>query len=64
VPSADLVPSGEPDLTVFVAIMLLGFVVGIGGHVARSTPVIVAGIVLVLLGTLVLPLLIYGSGTK
>ena len=31
-PSADLVPSGDPDIAVFVGVVLLGFLVGIGGH--------------------------------
>jgi hypothetical protein len=64
VPAADLVPSGDPDLTLFVGVTLVGLVIGIVGHVIRSTPVIVAGIALVLLGTLVLPLLVFGSGTE
>jgi len=61
---ADLVPTGDPDITVFVALVIAGFVVGVAGHLTRSAPVIVAGIVLVLLGTVVLPLLVFGSGTK
>jgi hypothetical protein len=64
VPSADILPSGDPDIAVFVGVMLLGFLVGIGGHLARSTPVIVVGILLVFLGTVLLPLLVFGSGTK
>jgi hypothetical protein len=63
-PSADLVPSGDPDIAVFVGVVLLGFLVGIGGHLYRSTPVIVLGIALVFLGTFVLPLLVFGSGTR
>ncbi len=59
---ADLVPSGDPDLGVFIAVMLLGFVVGIGGHLYRSPPFVILGIVLVFLGTFLLPLLVFGTG--
>jgi len=63
VPVADLVPPGDPDLTLFVAVTLTGLLVGAAGHLVRSTALIVAGIALVFLGTLVLPLLVVGTGT-
>jgi hypothetical protein len=59
---ADLVPTGDPDLGVFIAVMVLGFVVGIIGHLSRSPVLVVIGIALVFLGTLVLPLLLVGRG--
>ncbi len=62
-PYADLVPSGDPDVGVFIAIMALGFVVGILGHLSRTPALIVLGIALVFLGTVVLPLLLVGGGT-
>ena len=62
-PSADLVPSGDPDVGLFIAIMGLGFVVGILGHLSRTPALIVAGILLVFLGTVLLPLLLVGGGT-
>jgi hypothetical protein len=62
-PLADLVPSGDPDIGVFVAIMVAGFLIGIAGHVVRSTTMVIIGIVLVFLGTIGLPLLVFGSGT-
>lgn len=61
---ADLIPNGDPDIGVFVAVMLAGFLIGIAGHVVRSTTMIVIGIVLVFLGTVALPLLVFGSGTE
>ena len=60
-PLADLVPTGDPDITAFVVIVLLGFAIGIAGHVVRSTILIVLGICLVLLGTIVLPLVLVGG---
>jgi len=45
-------------------IVLLGFVIGIAGHVVRSTTLIVLGICLVLLGTLVLPLVLVGGDAR
>ena len=61
-PLADLVPSGDPDIGVFIAVMALGFVVGILGHVSQSPVLIVVGIALVFLGTVVLPLVLLGRG--
>jgi hypothetical protein len=61
---ADLVPKGDPDIGVFVAVMLTGFVVGIAGHVIKSTTMIVIGIMLVFLGTVALPLIVFGGGTE
>ena len=61
---ADLVPKGDPDIGVFVAVMIAGFVIGIAGHVVRSKTMVVLGIILVFLGTVALPLLVFGSGTE
>ena len=63
-PLADLVPTGDPDITAFVVIVLLGFVIGIAGHVVRSTTLIVLGIALVFLGTIVLPLVLLGGDAR
>ena len=60
---ADLIPKGDPDIGVFVAVMVAGFVVGIFGHLTKSTTLVVIGILLVFLGTVALPLLVFGSGT-
>ena len=45
-----------------LALIGLGFVVGICGHILRSRTVIVTGIGLIFLGSLLLPLLLYLSG--
>jgi hypothetical protein len=46
----------------FIALMLLGFVIGAGGHVYRSQSAVIVGIGLIFLATLGLPLAIYLSG--
>ena len=58
----DLVPKGDPDLAVFIAIMLLGFVVGTAGHVIKSRTMVIIGIVVIFASTVVLPLLIFRGG--
>ncbi len=60
---SDLVPSGDPDVGIFIAIMALGFVVGILGHLSRTPALVITGIVLVFMGTIILPLLLVGTGT-
>ena len=40
----------------------LGFLVGIGGHIARNNTAIATGIGLIFIGSLVLPLVVYLSG--
>jgi hypothetical protein len=61
-PVADLVPKGDPNLTVFIVIMLLGFVVGTYGHIAKNRALIITGIVMIFSATVVLPLLIFRGG--
>jgi hypothetical protein len=51
---AAFAPSPAP----FIALMLLGFVIGVAGHVYKSRPVIATGIGLIFLATLLLPLAI------
>ena len=57
----DLVPKGDPDLALFIAIMLIGFVIGTFGHIANSRAMVIVGIVTIFLATVVLPLLIFGD---
>ena len=57
VPAAVFDPSPLP----FVALMALGFLVGVAGHVYRSRVAIAAGIALVLIATVLLPLAVYVS---
>jgi hypothetical protein len=61
-PVADLVPKGDPNLAVFIVIMLLGFMIGTYGHIARMRALIILGIVLIFAATVVLPLLIFRGG--
>ena len=42
----------------FIILMLVGFVVGIFGHITKIKTLVAIGIGLIFLGTLVLPLLI------
>ena len=60
--TAALVPEGDPDVAVFVVIMLLGFIVGTAGHVVRSRGLVITGIVMIFAATVVLPLLIFRGG--
>ena len=41
--------------------MALGFIVGTTGHVYRSRPLVIAGIAMIFVATLLLPLAIYAS---
>jgi hypothetical protein len=52
-PLADLLPRSPGP---YVALMLIGFVVGILGHLTRARILIAVGIILIFLGTLALPL--------
>jgi hypothetical protein len=40
----------------------LGFLVGIGGHIARNNAAIATGVGLIFIGSLLLPLAVYLSG--
>jgi hypothetical protein len=45
-----------PSPAPFIALMVLGFVIGVAGHVYKSRPVIATGIGLIFIATLLLPL--------
>ena len=49
---AAFAPSPAP----FIALMALGFVIGVAGHVYKSRPMIATGIGLIFIATLLLPL--------
>ncbi len=51
----------EPSPLPFIALMGLGFLVGIGGHVYRSNVAVATGIGMMFLATLLLPLALYLS---
>ncbi len=59
---ADLVPKGDPNLAFFIVVMLVGFLVGTYGHICNNRGLIIAGIVLIFLSTVLLPLLIFQGG--
>ena len=51
----------DPEPLPFIALMLLGFVVGTAGHVYHSKLAIATGIAMIFLATLLLPLGLYLS---
>lgn len=57
-----VVPTGDPSLAFFVAIMLLGFFVGTYGHIAKSNRLIIAGIVIIFAATVIIPLIVFRGG--
>jgi hypothetical protein len=57
-----VIPTGDPDVTVFIVIMLIGFLVGVYGHIQKSRGLIIAGIGLIFLATVVIPLIVFRGG--
>ena len=51
----------QPNPLPLAALVILGFLVGIAGHLYRSNAAIIAGIALVVLGSIGLPILLYVS---
>jgi hypothetical protein len=49
-PFDELSPGG------YIALMGIGFVVGTAGHIVRSKPIVAAGILMIFLATVLLPL--------
>jgi hypothetical protein len=49
----------SPSPVPFIALMALGFVVGVTGHVYGSRPLIATGIAMIFIATLLLPLALY-----
>jgi hypothetical protein len=49
-------PDFGTDPRPFVALMLVGFIVGIAGHLTRTKALVALGIGLIFLGTFLLPL--------
>jgi hypothetical protein len=54
--SYDPSPDFGTDPRPYVAMMLVGFVIGVVGHIVRSKPLIALGIGLIFLATFLLPL--------
>ena len=57
----DPVPTGDPNLSAFIAVMFAGFCIGVFGHIYKSKTAVATGIALIFLATLGLPLGIYLS---
>jgi len=51
----------EPSPLPFIALMGLGFVIGVAGHIYKSRTGVVAGIGMIFVATLLLPLGLYLS---
>ena len=49
----------DPDPLPFIALMGIGFVIGIGGHVYRSKTAVAAGIGMIFVATILLPVGLY-----
>jgi hypothetical protein len=49
----------EPDLEPFLVLMAAGFVVGVAGHVYKSRTAVAAGIGMIFVATVLLPLGVY-----
>ncbi|MFN8130845.1 MAG: hypothetical protein U0R70_04780 [Solirubrobacteraceae bacterium] len=60
---ANWIPDPTPDFgtspTPFIVLMVIGFVVGVAGHLVKSKGTVALGIGLIFLGTLVLPFITY-----
>jgi hypothetical protein len=56
-----VVAAFEPSPLPFIALMGLGFVVGVAGHIYKSRTAIVTGIGMIFVATLLLPLGLYLS---
>jgi hypothetical protein len=64
---ANWIPNPSPDWrtspTPFIALMVLGFVVAVAGHIMKLRVMIAGGIAAIFLATFLLPLLVYlGKG--
>ncbi len=56
---ADILPTGNANLTAYIVMMFVGFLVGIAGHIIKSNTLIATGIGLIFMAILVLPLLFH-----
>ena len=54
-----LLAAAETNPVPLIVLVLLGFLVGTGGHVYKNKTAIATGIGLVFLGTVILPAIIY-----
>jgi hypothetical protein len=52
----DTGPFDQLSPKAYIALMGIGFIVGVSGHVVRSKPLVAAGILMIFLATVLLPL--------
>jgi hypothetical protein len=52
----DTDPFNDLSPRAYIALMGVGFIVGTAGHVVRSKPIIAAGLLMIFLATVLLPL--------
>jgi hypothetical protein len=57
----EVLPTGDPQLGGYIALMFLGFVVGVAGHVVHSKAMIATGIGMIFLAVFLLPLVVQGG---
>ena len=57
------VPKGDPNITPFIVLMLVGAFVAAFGHLIKSSTLIASGLGMMFLGVLVLPLITHWSGS-
>lgn len=58
----EVIPGGDPTIGGYIALMFIGFVVGVAGHIVHSKTLIATGIGLIFMAVLVLPLIFLGGG--
>jgi hypothetical protein len=61
--SAAVLAAFEPSPLPFIALMGVGFVIGVAGHVYKSRTAVATGIGMIFVATLLLPLGLYLSDT-
>lgn len=59
--AANPIPVGDPTIGGYIALMGLGFLIGIAGHVVRSNLLVGIGIAMVFAAVIVLPLIFQGG---
>jgi hypothetical protein len=52
----------SPDPRVYIAVFGIGFMTAVLGHIAQSKTLIAAGLLMIFLSTVILPIAIYAGG--
>jgi hypothetical protein len=58
----DTGPFNDLSPRAYIALMGVGFIVGTAGHIVRSKPIIAAGLLMIFLATVLLPLSAHVAG--